>query len=98
MKIELHYRDPDDRNGAVWESYGIVTGTITGTIYRRKFWEVQLDEKVTLQRYSTKRMPAFYDSAFINYIKPANQIEVLEGEFGTLRKIDFGDFDDAVNW
>ena len=95
VEIEVNYREPDDERGSVWESYGFVTGAITGIIYRKNFWEVQLDKPVTLTRYKHGQMS---DSVFINYIKPANKIKVIEGEFSDIKRVDFGEFDSPDIW
>ena len=83
VKIELHYRETDDEYGSVWESAGFVTGVITGTIYRKKFWEIQLDKTVKLTRFKHGNMS---EEIFVNYIKPANKIEILESEFGEVKE------------
>ena len=83
VKIQLHYREPDYEAEIVWKSAGFVTGTITGRIYRLKFWEIQLDKTMKLARWKDGEMR---EHDFSHYIKPANKIEVLEDEFGELKK------------
>jgi len=98
VKVTLYYREPDDEYGAVWEIHSTALGTITSKIHRKKLWEVQLDKTVKLMRYSTKQLPYFQEVTYVNCAKPANKIEIIEGEFGTVREPDFGEFDEIDTW
>ena len=85
VEIRLFTRVLDEYLGYVWEPSDLATGLITGNIYRGRFWEIQLDKSVTLVR-NQKVTNAPQDRIFNNYIKPAKDITVIEGEFGKVLK------------